>query len=66
MRESTGHTVQAVSGILAAVIITVAAISTQPTGSNEVNILVGSAFTLIAAIVGVHYGIRVKRNGDYK
>lgn len=58
--------VQVVAGILAVAVITVTSLVSQPTGETELWVTVGSSFTLIAALLGVHYSIAVvqKKNGS--
>lgn len=66
MEEDTARALQVVAGVFAVAAITVAALSTQPTDGTQVLAIVGSAFALIAALLGVHYGVTVSRNGTTK
>lgn len=65
MDEETANTVQVVTAVIAVSTVTVAALILQPVPTPELAVLVGSSFTSILALLGVHYGIRIiRKNGN--
>ena len=63
MDEDDSRTIQVVAGITAVVIITSVALFTQ-TEVDFVVAVLGSAFTLIAALLGVQYTVKSIRKSD--
>ena len=64
MDEAVAHTIQTVVGIIAVAAISIAILALRPTTQTEFFAVLGSSFSLIAAILGVHYSIRwVRTNG---
>ena len=63
MDEETAQALQTTVGVLGVSVIAIAGLAAGNSGPNELLVITGSAFTLIAAILGVHVGIRAARNG---
>ena len=66
MDEDVAHTIQTVSAIIAVSAISIAILALRPTSQTEVFAILGSSFSLIAALLGVHYTVRTVRNGGMK
>lgn len=57
MDEDTARAIQTVAALIAVSVITVTAILHRSQPSGGTLSLIGSAFVLIASLLGVHYGI---------
>lgn len=63
MDEEVARTIQTVAAVLSIAAISITILTARPTSSTEMFAVMGGSFSLIAALLGVHYSVKWARNG---